>query len=82
MLLYLDAATLQEVLADVSTIVFNCMLIDELLAHDWSFLLKARGVFSFLWQKVNNILFVKYSKKLISNLWWASCPSAEERYGL
>lgn len=39
---YLNAATLQEVLADVSSIVLYGMLVDELLAHNWPFLLKAR----------------------------------------
>lgn len=53
MLLYLDASTLQEILADVSAIVFNCVLIDELLAHNWTFLLKTRGIFSFLRHKIN-----------------------------
>lgn len=45
---HLNAATLQEVLADVSSVVLNCVLVDELLAHDWSFLLKAGGHFSIL----------------------------------
>lgn len=31
---YLDASALQKVLADVSTIVLNCVLIYELLAHN------------------------------------------------
>lgn len=50
---YLDAATLKEVLADVSTVVLNRMLTYELLAHDWSLLLKARGAFSLLQHKIN-----------------------------
>lgn len=34
LLLYLDASTLQKILADVSTVVLNCVLIYELLAHN------------------------------------------------
>lgn len=44
---YLDASALQEVLADVAAVVFNRVLVDELLAHDRPLLLKA-GHFSFL----------------------------------
>lgn len=40
LLSYLDASALQKVLADVSTIVLNCVLIYELLAHNQPFLLK------------------------------------------
>lgn len=47
-LLYLDASTLQEILADVSAVVFNRVLVDELLAHNRPFLLKTRRDFSFL----------------------------------
>lgn len=47
---YLDAAPLQEVFADVSTVVLDCVLIDELLAHDRSFLVKAWWVLSILTQ--------------------------------
>lgn len=34
LLLYLDASTLQKILADVSAVVLNCVLIYELLAHN------------------------------------------------
>lgn len=34
LLLYLDASALQKILADVSTVVLNCVLIYELLAHN------------------------------------------------
>lgn len=44
---HLDASALQEVLADVAAVVFNRVLVDELLAHDRPLLLKA-GHFSFL----------------------------------
>lgn len=44
---YLDASTLQKILADVSTVVLNCVLIYELLAHNKPFLLETR-TFSFL----------------------------------
>lgn len=44
---YLDASTLQEVLADVAAVVFHRVLVDELLAHDRPLLLKTRH-FSFL----------------------------------
>lgn len=47
LLLYLDASTLQKILADVSTVVLNCVLINELLAHNYPFLLETR-TFSFL----------------------------------
>lgn len=34
LLLYLDAPALQKILADVSTVVLDCVLVDELLAHN------------------------------------------------
>lgn len=34
LLLHLDASPLQKILADVSTVVLNCVLIYELLAHN------------------------------------------------
>lgn len=34
LLLYLDASALQKILADVSTVVLDCVLIYELLAHN------------------------------------------------
>ncbi len=45
---YLDTPTLKEILADVSTIVFNRVLVDKLLAHNWPFLLKTGRIFSLL----------------------------------
>lgn len=45
---YFDAATLQEVFADVSAVVFHRVLVDELLGHDGPFLLEASNPFPLL----------------------------------
>lgn len=61
LLSYLDASALQKVLADVSTIVLNCVLIYELLAHNQPFLLKT--TFSIL----------KKQSLVVSDRWFLIC---------
>lgn len=58
MVLYLDASALQEILANVSPVVFHCVLVDELFAHYQSFLLKTGRIFSVLQNDIKLVLSV------------------------
>lgn len=49
---YFDASTLKEIFTNVPPIVFNCMLINEFLAHDWTLLLETGWPFRFLLQDI------------------------------
>lgn len=45
---YFNASALDEIFTDVSAIVFNRVLIDKLLAHDWTFFLETLLALYFL----------------------------------
>lgn len=49
-LAYFDASTLEEIFTNVPPIVFNRMLINEFLAHDWTLLLETGWTFRILYE--------------------------------
>lgn len=74
---YFDASTLKEIFTNVPPIVFNRMLINEFLAHDWTLLLETGRAFRFLlqgkWRHIKRVLWDPNGDDPIKNEKFSPC---------